>query len=370
MVWILLNEWHELRMETVFKGEIRSIKRVRTSELMIKDVIAKKRMKRRYTDLVGIDFATTATKVVRLKQTGEGISLMGIDLLPAVDFHAAPSRLELPRNMVSYYTALSYSCPEAVIRMLNTPVAEGDETLPDAKIRELLNVTADYRPSARLIKKGKGRQDSSFLAAAIPQDDVAYMLNMFPAGPPAPASLEVSGLAVISAFLHARGAECADQAVCLIDAGETTSLFAFLNKGTIMLVGKMDFGSLQLRKKLAADLGVDDELANSILNDRSINISSSLGSVLEPFTRQISISKDFIERHQGCRVSKVYISGGLSLLSSWVGEIGQMLHTDVVRWSPLENIQYEPESLSSDIEEQATRFAAAIGAAIGGLEEQ
>jgi len=337
---------------------------------MIKEAIAKKRIARRHTDLVGIDFATTATKVVRLKKTGEGISLMGIDLLPAVDFHAAPNRLELPRNMVSYYSALCYSCPEAVIRMLNTPVPDGVETLQDSKIRELLNVTDDYRPSARLIRKGKGRQDSSFLAAAIPQDDVAFMLNMFPAGPPAPASLEVSGLASISSFLHSKGEECAEQSVCLIEAGETTSHFAFLNKGAVLLVGKMDFGSLQLRKKLAADLGVDDELAASILNDRSINISSSLASVLEPFTRQLSISKDFIERHQGCRVSKVYVSGGLSLLASWVGEVGQMLHTDVVRWSPLDNIQYDPESLSSDIEKQATRFAAAFGAAIGGLEEQ
>ncbi len=337
---------------------------------MIKDALAKKRLKRRHTDLVGIDFASTATKVVRLKQSGEEIVLTGIDLLPAVDFHAAPTRLELPRNMVAYYSALCYSCPEAVIRMLNTPLPDGSDSLVDSKIRELLNVTNDYRPAARLIKKGKGRQDSSFLAAAIPQDDVSFMLNMFPVGPPAPASLEVSGLAVVSSFLHSRGAECADNAVCLIEAGETTSHFFFLNKGTLLLTGKVDFGSLQLRRKLAADLGVDDDLANSILNDRSINISSSLTSVLESFTRQISISKDFIERHQSCRVTKVYVSGGLSLLASWVDEIGQMLNTDIVRWSPLENIQYEPDILTDDIEEQATRFSAAFGAAIGGFEDQ
>lgn len=337
---------------------------------MIKNVMNKKRAKRRYTDLVGIDFATTGTKVVRLKQTGDGIALMGIDLMPAVDFHSAPTRLDLPRNMISYYGALCYSCPEAVIRMLNTPVPDGVETLYDSKIRELLNVTEEYRPSARLIKLGKGRQDSSFLAAAIPQDDVSFMLNMFPAGPPAPASLEVSGLSVISAFLHSRGEECSEEAVCLIEAGETTSHFAFLNKGTVLLVGKLDFGSLKLRKKLAADLGVDDDLANSILNDRSINISASLASVLEPFSKQVSISKDFIERHQGCRVSKVYVSGGLSMLPSWSNEIGQMLHAEVIRWSPLEKIQYEADILPPEIEGQSTRFAAAIGAALGGFADQ
>ena len=337
---------------------------------MIKTPTLKKPIQRRYSDLVGIDFATTATKIVRLKQSGDAVSLAGIDMLPAVNFHAASSRIELPRNMVSHYGCLCYSCPEAVIRLVNTPLQGDTDTLSDAKIRELLNVTPDYRPSARLITRGKGRQDSSFLAAAIPQDDVGFMLNMFPVGPPAPASLEVSGLAVISAFLHARGAACAGEAVCVIEAGETTSQFAFLNKGTLVLVGKVDFGSRQLRNKLAKDLGVDDELAESILNDRSINISSSLAGVLAPFTKQISISKDFIERHQGCRVTKVYISGGLSLLSSWANEIGHMLHTDVIKWSPLENIHYDADSVPADIKEQATRFAAAIGAALGGLEDQ
>lgn len=334
-----------------------------------KTTLIKRTQKRRHNDLVGIDFASTGTKIVRLKQTGDEVSLVGVDELPAVDFNAVSTRIELPRNMLTHYGCLCYSCPEAVIRMVNTPLPDDSETLRDSKIRELLNVTEDYRPSARLIHKGKGRQDSSFLAAAIPQDDVGFMLNMFPAGPPAPASLEVSGLSVISAFLHARGKECADSAVCLIEAGETTSNFVFLNKGMVVLIGKVDFGSHQLRKKLAADLGVDDDLARSILSDRSINISSSLASVLEPFAKQISISKDFIERHQNCRITKVFVSGGMSLLPSWTSEMGQMLHMDVSRWSPLENIRYDDDAVSPEIQGQATRFAAAIGAALGGLED-
>ncbi len=338
---------------------------------MIKKISLKKGpQKRRHNDLVGIDFASTATKVVRLKKTGDEISLVGIDLLPAVDIGAGSTRFELPRNMLTYYGCLCCSCPEAVIRMINTPLPEESDSLSDTKLREMLNVTNDYRPSARLINRGKGRQDSSFLAAAIPNDHISFVLNMFPAGPPAPASLEVSGLSIISAFLHARGKQCADEAVCLIEAGECTSNFIFMNKGAVVLLGKVDFGSRQLRKKLAVDLGVDEELAGSIISDRSINISTSLNSVLQPFAKQISISRDFIERHQGCRVTKTFVSGGLSLLPSWKSEMSQMLHMDVSGWNPLENIQYDAETVSSDIEAQATRFAAAIGAALGGLEDQ
>ncbi|VGO14949.1 hypothetical protein PDESU_03529 [Pontiella desulfatans] len=336
---------------------------------MIKKASKKDQTRKRFNDLVGVDFSTTGTKVVRLKSHKGGLTLAGLDLLPPIDFGEVASRIELPRNMSTYYGCLSYTGSAAVVRMVNAPLPAGEETLPEPKLRELLNVTDDYRVSARMVKRGKGRQDSSLLAAAIPQDDVRYLLSMFPSGPPAPASLEVSGLAFVSAFLHARGEECKESAVCLFEAGESLSHFVFLNNQSVVLVGKLAFGTRTLRQKLAKDLGVDEELADSILTDRSINISSSLSNVMEPFFKQLSISKDFIERHQGCRISKIYVSGGLSLLSSWSSEVGNLLNMAVEHWSPFENIEIDPDILPHEMEKQATRFAAAVGAAIGGFEE-
>ena len=335
---------------------------------MIKKSTSKSGSQRKFTDLVGIDFSTTATKVVRLKNNKGELSLVGIDLLPAVDFRAPASRMVLPKNITAYYGCLAYTGKTAIVRMINTQLAESEDQLPETKLRELLNVTDDFRVSARLIKRGAGRQDSSLLAAAIPSDDALFLLSMFPSGAPAAASLEVSGLSFVSSFLHARGAECNESTVCLLETGESVSNFVFLTNGEISLVGKMPFGAQTLRTKLSADLGVDDELASSILNDNSINISTSLAHVLDPFIKQISISKDFIERHQGCRVSKIYVSGGMSLLPSWSDVLGEMLHAQVVHWDPLENIECNPDLLSDDMKQQATRFSAAIGAAIGGFE--
>ena len=102
------------------------------------------------TDLVGIDFSTTATKVVRLKKGKEGIVLVGIDLLPAVDFGAPSQRLELPRNMLSYYGCLAYSGLPSVVRMVNAPLGEEEAALSDEKLRALLNVGEEYRVSAAL----------------------------------------------------------------------------------------------------------------------------------------------------------------------------------------------------------------------------
>lgn len=303
------------------------------------------------------------------KSKGE-LALAGIDLLPAVDFRSAACRMELPRSTTANYACLAYSGKNAVVRMISASM-QGEETmLPVAKLRELLNIGEEYRVSAQLLKQGKGRQDSSFLAAAMPEDDVRFLLSMFPAGPPAPASVEVAGLSFVSAFLHARGAACSNEAVCLIEAGETVSHFAFLNKGVLALVGKFAFGGSALRQRVAADLGVDDELAGTILNDPSINLSSTLSELMMPFLKQISISKDFIERHQGCRVGKVFVSGGVSQLPEWSPVVGQMLNAEVSRWSPFENIQVDADTIPADLAGQLTRFSSAVGAAIGGFEAQ
>ena len=336
----------------------------------IKKLLENSRAQRRSVDLVGVDFSSTSTKVVRLKKSNNEISLMGIDLLPAVDFSTAARRVELPKNLLSHYACLAYSGSASIVRMVNAPLGGEDETLPDAKLRELLNAKEDYRVSAKLIKRGQGRQDSSFLAAAIPADDVAFLLNQFPAGPPAPASVEVAGLSYISAFLHARGEEVQNEAVCLIEAGESSTHFAFLNKGVVVLVGRFEVGGAKMRGKVAKDLGVDEELADSIMADRSINISTVVLDTMTPFLKQLSISKDFIERHQSCRISKIYVSGGVGLMSHWTELVGQYMQSEIVRWYPFEKIQcVPPQLLSADLARQSPRFAAAVGAAIGGLGE-
>jgi len=329
----------------------------------------KGRVQRRLTDLVGIDFSTTGTKVVRMKRGKSGLVLTGLDLLPPVEVGNEGGRLELPRSLVSNYGCLVYTGSASVVRMVNTQLEGEDSSLPESRLRELLNVRDDFRVNAKLITKGKGGKDSSLLAAAIPSDDVRVFLDQFAEGAPSPVSIEVASLSFIPAFLNSCGSKCDEGAICLIDAGESVSNFAFLNNGAVVLVGKMGFGAGSLREKLASDLGVDEDLVLSILDDQSINISASVSSILEPFLRQVSISKDFIERHLGCRVSRVFVSGGMSLLPDWISEVGQKLHVEVVSWDPLENIQKSSGVVSSEMEAQVTRFSAVIGAVIGGFEE-
>ena len=325
------------------------------------------RSQRKVSDLMGIDFSTTATKVVRLKKGKAGISLQGIRLFPPVNMNRPSKRIEFARNLQAHYACLTYTGASSVVRMMNVSLASGESELPSEKLRNLLNVDESYRVSASLVQRGKDAQDSSLLAAAIPQNEVKFFLNMFSAGPPAPLSLEVSGLAFLSSFLYSRGREVAEEAVCLVEAGESVSYFVFMNRGVVLLVGKFAVGGAALREKVVKDLGVDEELAGTILSDQSINISASLQGVMAPFLKQLSISKDFVERHQQCRVSKVYVSGGCASIPHLSTVLGLELHSEVVFWNPLEKIRCERGVIPRSLSGQESRFSAAIGAAVGGL---
>jgi len=328
------------------------------------------RTQRKVSDLLGVDFSSTGTKVVRLRKAKGGqISLVGIDLLPALDLTASKCSLKLPKQLVTHYANLVYSGKEAVARVLNVPLPPDEDMLPDEKLRELLNVSEEYRVSAGLLKRASGRKDSMLLAAAIPESIIKTVLSSFEVGSPALASVEVAGLAFISAFLYAQGERVKDEAVCIVEYGESTTYFAFLNQGMVLLVGRFDFGGAVMRDKISKDLGVDEDLTKTIIVDRSIDVSAFIIEAMTPILKQLSISKDFVERHQSCEISKLYISGGTNQLSCWTQEAAKYLQVEVLPWNPLENINYAKGVIPDSLSDKISSFSVAIGAAIGGLEE-
>jgi len=328
------------------------------------------RKQRKVFDLVGIDFSSTGTRVVRLKKKKDGaVVLTGMDILPAIDLTQQQCSATLPKPLSPHYANVAYSGGEAVARVLNVPLPAGEKMLSDEKLRESLNVSSDYRVSATILKKGQGRQDTTFLAAAVPNKVITSILSCFSTGSPAVASVQVAGVAFISAFLHAREEEIKNEVVCVVQYGESTTYFTFLNKGKVLLVGKSAIGNCVLNTRVSEELGIDEDLTQTIIVNRSIDVSSSIMDVMMPIFKQLSISKDFIERHLTCEISKLYVSGSKNLLSCWTKEATQFLHVDVIPWSPLENIQHEKDIIPKCFSKKISNFSVAIGAAIGGLEK-
>lgn len=328
-----------------------------------------KRFQRGYTDVVGVDVGSTAVKAVRVKMVNRTPTVVAADLLPPLPVpiaSEAPVRpLVLPLDLQARYVALAYSDPAAIVKILTFP-ARSDKAVA-AQVSELLGLgeSTDQRVAYEAL--AESRNETRVLAVALPDVAGSRLCALFPSGTPAPCSVEIAGLAGMTAFERGAGQRHAEEAVALIDFGALVTTVSFYHKGVLVLMRKLDVGTAALLKKVQATLGVDAEVALGIMTEGSFDISSALHQTLESFLQQLIISRDFVERRENCHVTRLYTCGGIATHEGWAGELRTATGLEPERWNPFADVAVGSNALSAAVPGQESRFAAALGAACGVL---
>jgi len=320
---------------------------------------------RRPTNLLALDFASSGVKAVRLKKNKDHLVLAAIDILPPSGPDAEEKPV-LPKPLAAYYTAVCATMENSVVRVFNQILPEEEDI--EAVVRENLSAAKDARVNGLVLSRARGKRESTVLGVAVPEAMIQHYLSLFASGAPAPHSLEISGLAAFSAFLFNRGAQTENQTICLVEAGARCTYVAFLHRNQLQLVNRFDVGGNALQRQVQASLGVDADMAETILSGGSVDVSVPVRQALNPFIRQLSIYREFIERQNKSALSAVYISGGQSASPYWQTAIKEVLGFIPQVWSPFEKIEVPPEVFPDNLKGQESRFAAAVGAALAGME--
>jgi len=333
------------------------------------------KIKRRPTDVVGLDLAHSGTKVVRIRKNEDRYDLIGADILPPVQLPRKPEDesatvmpLTLPKSLAGKYASLAVPGEYAVVKLLSFP----GQTLPEeveGKIVEGVAVESAerYRISYKMVSVGHGKSETRVLAVAEPAVEAGAASRLFPAGIPAPYSVEISGLAAITTFLHGKGTAHKEDTIGVIEFGSRVSFFSILHKGTPVLLRKFELGSSMILEKVQESLGIDRSTAEGILSDGSFDISQQMSEVLDAFVKQIVVSRDFVERRENCHVSKVFVSGGITASRDWLVEIKSALGYEVEVHNPFEGLQVLPDAYPERLKGHESRFAAAVGACLATL---
>ncbi len=320
---------------------------------------------RRLSSLLALDFATSGVKAVHLKKVKGQIVLAGVDILDPVDITSG-ERLTLPKTLSAYYTALCGSVQDAQLRVFAHSLKDGEELA--AAVRENLSVSEEYRTAGRVLTEGAAKRPGSILGVAVPKRTVEQYLDLFANGSPAPHSLEISGLAAFSAFMFTRGKQNANRMVCLIETGQRYTYVAFFHKNVLQVINRFDVGGASLSRQVQSALGVDAEMAVAILQDGSVDVATPVRAALAPFVKQLAIYREYVERQTKSPLSGVYLSGGEAASGYWQKALEDVLGIPPEIWSPFEKLEIPdglfPDSLKGD----EPRFAAAVGAALAGLE--
>lgn len=327
------------------------------------------RKRRVPTEIAGADFGATGVKIIRVRNNKGTLALMGADILPRLELPNAPEnhtvRFKPPGNLQTNYVAVTVTGRSSNIRLLSITGHTASAELTEAKVRELMGVSPEMRVGYTVLPTVKGKAETRVLAVSMPEKEIQTILSLVPSGPPAAYSIEVSGLAALTAFERGPGADCPYEGVIVIEAGVQTTLIALYAKRQLMLIRKFDFGGETVLAKVQQQLGVDRETAQGIIADGSFDISQPVHEVMDPFLRQLTISKDFVERREECAVGAIFLSGGVTLSRYWAEELYRATGLEIVAWNPLEQFSMSAGSFPEQLVGQESRFAAASGAVLG-----
>jgi Tfp pilus assembly PilM family ATPase len=308
--------------------------------------------------------------MVRMKRTKEGLTILGASESPALVFSEGEEgslpRLHLSKRVRAKSAALTFTAQQSIIRLLNLPGFSQSAATADQTVREHVGLEKDFRLGYTVASQQRGRAEVSLVAVGVPEVQAANLLAL--PGSPSPVSVEVSALSSLTGFVRGPAAQVSNGPVGLVEAGAQVTCLTIFNQGAPVLLRKFDFGGDQILQRVQRQFGVDDETARNMLVDQSFDVSHSVQEVMGAFLRQLSISKEFVERKVGKSVVKWYAAGGLVLIPYWKnvveGSVGQVVQP----WNPLENLYMMPDAWPEALEGNEVRFSAAIGAAIGALE--
>ena len=333
----------------------------------------KKGQRKSPSEVIGLDIATTGVKAVLMKKTKDGLIVTNVAIFSAMVLGGGDESkkpvLALPKKMLTNYAALTISGDGSSVRILGLQGSPNANLIDGAQLREQAGLSQDYRMGFAVAMVGKGKQETKLLVVGLPEKEVQSVLGLVAVGAPAPCSLELSGLSSLAAFLRGPGKAHERDAVAVIDAGARLTFMSVFNKGVLVLVRKFELGSESIVTNVQQQLNVDHDTARGIISDGSFDISQSVRAVMDPFLRQLTISKDFVERREDCRVVKCYLSGGTNLSMYWSEEIRNAAGVESEFWNPFGDLRMADGAYPADLAGQEPRFAAAVGACLGVLEK-
>jgi Tfp pilus assembly PilM family ATPase len=335
-----------------------------------------KRFRRNPADIVGIDVGTSAVKAVRMrKHHGGQPTVLAAGIFPigsdSTKNGAADSGRSFPllsQKLRARYASIAVTGLGAIIKLLSLP-GKFESGAEDKVVENLgLRNPEQYRIAYKVVREGHGRSESRVVAVALPESEAQRAMAPFASGLPSPFSLEIAGIATLTAFSASPLARANDQATGLVEFGASSTFVSFFYREALLLVRQFEVGANEVIARVQKSLGTDAQTARGIITGGAFDISQPVMEVCGPLIKQLAVSRDFVERREDCRVGRIFISGGMTATPSVLNELRSSLEVEVDTWNPLEGLQVAANAIPPEIVGQEWRLSAAIGTCLATLE--
>ncbi len=326
---------------------------------------------------VGLDIGTSSIKIVKLKLNNGTVELCDFNQIPvASGLDAAIKELAQLENIKN--VNISVSGHSTIIRYVNFPKMNPEELTQALKfeVQKLIPFPInEINLDNYILKPDLPDNKMLLLLAAVKKEFLNQRLQLLEAAGINANIVDIDSLALVNAFNfnHSKeNDELKNKTVALLNIGASITNLNLLEDFFPCLSRDIKTAGNHFTKKIIDVLGVDlptaEDLKMNPEKDKSVKISGVLEQVITNLATEIRTSFDYYESQCSSTVSKIYISGGGSLLKGLKETLSSMLDIEVAYWDSFSNIDI-PDSSNSEklnsIKNNGQALSSVLSVAVG-----
>lgn len=325
---------------------------------------------------IALDIGSYSIKAAAISRAKEKPMLMGFSIRPIGDniikaIKEAHASLGFTRNKV----IVSVSGPAVIARYIDIPAMNEEELAGAIRFEAEKLIPYDIKEihlDAAKIEDLEGNRMRVVMVAA-KKDLVSSQMDILSEAGLEPLICDVDSFAAANAFMNTH---IDDTSVCgLLNIGFNKSNLNIVKGAKTYLSRDIDIGGRNIAKLIAENLSLSETEALKIAEDRLADfrgleagerkvIEEPLVEVLSRLADESVLSFDFYENQHGANISRVFISGGMSMPKIVEDLLKENLSRGLQKWNPLTNIEISSKLDSENITKAAPQLAVVTGLAL------
>jgi len=217
-------------------------------------------------------------------------------------------------------------------------------------------------------------EDNFVLQTGLPEYQVMWLAGLLPEGRrPTACSIQTAPAARLSALQHLPDFIAADGCAVVVFVTPTAVFFAGYREGALILFRECPgvAGSIVMHELVQRELGVEDELVDSILEDTLINPQPALEPFVRPILLQLRLSLDYLAQRHDLHVDHVFLMGLPAGALYWSQFAQEMLGMPFIAPNVFDGLirSTRANAIPDDLSPAASQaFLPALGAALAAME--
>jgi len=321
---------------------------------------------------VGIDIGVSSIKVIKLKFPKSVPTLSDFKLAPVtLQPEEALKKMIDPKECEG--VNISVAGPATLIRYINFPKMDSEELKQAMKFEAQKHIPfpiSEINLDSFILKDNLPDNKMLILLAVVKKDFMNQRLKLIEGAGFKVRIVEICSASLINAFNYNYAGDEAikTKTTALLNIGAAESNLNILENGVPSLSRDIHMGGNNFTQKLVEALGLDFKAAENLKvnpdKEKSSNIAMAVEQIIANLASEIRISFDFYESQAASSVSKIFLSGGASMLAGLKESLAGLLGIEVDYWDPLKKIGLAPNVDASKIKALSCQLAVAAGLAL------